>query len=138
MRISNNFQTNFKALIGKREIYRFQGSGTDSVSYVQYIHPFKDEYKSQKELDNAVERFQNSGFSNKFNKSPLRPFTKFKVIVESTLPFTKEEFKFAEQFPNSPEANQQAKDFIEKGEYNETLIKETAAFPLSMMIEDLS
>ncbi len=137
MRISNNFQQNFKALMGKREIYRHQGSGVDSVKYIQHVHPFKDEYKSQAELDCAVDKFMLGNFSNKFNKSPYRPYTKFEVVVEPTLPFTKDEFIFAQECPNSKDANPQALEFIEKGEYCETLIKETTSFPIAIMMEDL-
>ncbi len=137
MRISNNFQPNFKALMGKRKIYRHQGSGVDSVQYIQHIHPFKDEYKSQAELDCAVDKFMNGSFSNKFNQSPYRPYTKFEVVVEPTLSFTKEEFLYAQKFPAANDANLEALDFIEKGEYNETLIKETSTFPMAIMIEDL-
>ena len=135
MKVSGVNNISFKALLGKKEVIHYHGSGIDSVRTIQHVYPFKDEFKSAAEQDKAMEKFRESSFvKNRNFKSDLMQ-RRLDIVCEDTLPFTKVEYLIAKQCPNMEGVSQQALDFVKSDEHSTTITKHVGFFPCEEIID---
>ncbi|MBQ4646124.1 MAG: hypothetical protein IJB79_02125 [Candidatus Gastranaerophilales bacterium] len=98
MKVSNNFNTNFGALFGKKEVTStYMKDRSVKISTLQHVYPFKDEFKSKEEMYNWLEELKESSFYKEQNNSSHGVIKNFSVVIEPELPFTKETFECAKR-----------------------------------------
>jgi len=98
MKISNNFNTNFGALFGKKEVMTTYKKNRDvKINTIQHIHPFKDEFKTKDEWQNWLKEFKESSFYKQQNDSSFGVEKEYHVFLEPSLPFTRETFEKAKK-----------------------------------------
>jgi len=98
MKISNNFNTSFGALFGKKEVLtRYKKDRSVKIKTLQHVHPFKDEFKTKEEMYNWLNDFRNSTFYKEQNNSSIGMEKEFSVIIEPELPFDRATFERAKK-----------------------------------------
>lgn len=98
MQISNNFNTNFGALFGKKEITTKYGKNNDvEITTIQHVYPFKDEFQSKKDMRDWLRDLRQSSFYKQQNEASFGVSKKYSVIIEPALPFSKETFEHAKK-----------------------------------------
>ncbi len=135
MQISKINNVSFGAYVGETEVKYYCGSGIDSSKTIQHIYPFKDEFKSREDQDDAVKAYIHSDSFIKTVSAPLAasgitkntndgaseidgkvylPYLGLhtaEVVVEDTLPFTKEEYLRARYTPGAENISKEAVNF---------------------------
>lgn len=132
-----NNQTNFGMLMGKKDVTYYYGKSDNKVTTVQHLYPFKDEFKSAKDVDWALTQFKRSDFFKEQNTPDEKTgdIRTYKLSVEKTLPFTRQEFIRTVKYPNSYMVSKPAEEFIKSKEYNATNIKYTGFMPAKLVNE---
>ena len=98
MKISNNFNTNFGALFGKKEVTTtFKKNREVQIKTIQHVYPFKDEFKTKEDMHNWLDELKESSFYKEQNNSSYGVDKKFSVVIEPELPFSKETFEMAKK-----------------------------------------
>ena len=122
-----NNQTSFGMLMGKKDVTYHHGKDTNTISTVQHLYPFKDEFKSAEEVERALTQFKRSSFYKEQNEpdSDTKELRKYSLALEKTLPFTREEFCRTLIAPKAYNSSKAAFDFMRSKEYDTTTIKHT-------------
>lgn len=98
MKVTNNFNNNFGALLGKKEVVtRYYKDRGMKIRTFQHIHPFKDEFKSSEEMQKWLEDIKQSSFYKTQDGSSFGVIKEATFIMEPELPFTKEVFEMAKK-----------------------------------------
>lgn len=93
MKITNSFNNNFGALFGKRKVViNYDKNRNAKQTTVQYIHPFKDEFKNEGDKDAWLKSFYESEFYKTCTTGSKNLTKEYQVVMCSELPFTKEVF----------------------------------------------
>ena len=135
MNISKINAVNFGALLGKKEVNYYHGSGLDKMKTIQHIYPFKDEFVNSKSQKEEMEKFKKTNYYSFQEISQGISKSEYEIAVEKPLDFTKEEFLQAKQHPRSKDVSKKALEFIKSDEYNTTKIKHFGAYP-TIFVQD--
>lgn len=98
MKVTNNFNNNFGALLGKKEVVtRYYKDRGIKIHTFQHVYPFKDEFKSKEEMQNWLKDIKQSSFYKSQDNSSCGVVKEATIILEPELPFTREIFEKAKK-----------------------------------------
>lgn len=98
MKITNSFNNNFGALFGKRTIITSCREDATADSHtIQYVYPFKNEFKTEAQKKAWLEKAKDSNFYKSCNCETSRLRKTYEIVLQPELPYTKEIFIKAKQ-----------------------------------------
>ena len=96
MKITNSFNNNFGALFGKKEtITRYYPNNQIKIRTFQYVHPFKDEFKTSEDMKKWLDSYKETSFYKRQNTSIFGTQKELIISFGPELPFTKETYEAA-------------------------------------------
>ena len=137
MKIASCKNVNFSALLGKKEVTHTYKNGISSVHTLQYIYPFKNEFKNKVQKQQWLDEFKKTPFYQKQNTSIPGSNRTYEVVIEPALNFTKEQLQFAKMNPDSPKASLNAKLFLNSDNCITTITRNCGDYPVALYDGDI-